>query len=466
VPVLCDRQSFTVPSAAPSDSHRQRRRWWLRDNTECPNEPPMEHRRPRPKSATTGLQNNWYYVVQNWSLRSAKALIIRELAAAEQSEFEALMHLRNVGEEWLAIKSELGERGLNIAAWCAENMPVSRQWLDRHAELFKHWKKFLVARKWSTEVGYVSRRQSGLEFALELMAARDRSELLSKESKLAFGRFPERPGAAGGVGQSCRSGTATRTMLNKATTLYHGDCSEIMTAIPDGTIDVMIVDPPFFLNVPTGPTVIDYYIAKNGMKPRFREAWDQFDDEAEYLRFSNDLFEQTHRIIAATGSVFVFTVHNNLAMIDLAIRRAGLTVLHHILWVKRNPTPMLSTRRLQFSHEAVVWCVKSKSYHFNYDSLRAAAFTGDRFKIAGRQHRDIIETNTSSGESVGHPAQKPVAVYRRLLEIAGRQGGMLLDPCAGSGTAAVAAQEFGMRSILIERDDRYAEMIRRRFRAG
>ncbi len=89
-------------------------------------------------------------------------------------------------------------------------------------------------------------------------------------------------------------------------------------------------------------------------------------------------------------------------------------------------------------------------------------FEGDRFKRAGRQHRDIIEASTSASESVGHPAQKPTSVFDRLLAIAGKRGGMMLDPCAGSGTAAVAAQRFGMKALLIEQDQRYAELIRRR----
>ena len=94
--------------------------------------------------------------MRNWSLRSARALIIRELAAAQQSEMQALRHLRNAGEEWLHVKVELGERGLNIADWCKANMPISRQWLDRHAELYKHWRDFLDARKWAAETGYLS----------------------------------------------------------------------------------------------------------------------------------------------------------------------------------------------------------------------------------------------------------------------------------------------------------------------
>jgi DNA modification methylase len=401
--------------------------------------------------------------MKNWSLRSAKAFVIRELAAAEQSEIQALRHLRNVGEEWINIKTELGERGVNIANWSRENMPVSRQWLDRHADLHKNWRKFLAARKWSTEVGYTSRRQSGLEFALELIAAKERPGLLSKESGLAFGTTSE-PSKDGQIDPSqiiFPTGGAP-IFLNEAATLYHGDCHEVLKRIPAGTIDVVIADPPYFLDVPRDPTVIDHYIKKNGMKPRFRQAWDKFDDADDYQKFSDSLFKELQRIIAPSGSLFVFAVHNNLGLVDLAVRRAGLNVLHHIVWVKRNPVPVLSTRRLQFSHETIIWCVKTPNYAFNYDTLKASSFEGDRFKKVGKQHRDMIEVNTSNAESVGHPAQKPIAVYRRLLEIAGRQGGVLLDPLAGSGTAAIAAAETGMRSILIERDPRYVEIIKRR----
>jgi DNA modification methylase len=708
--------------------------------------------------------------VKNWSLRSAKALVIRELAAAEASEMESLRHLRNAGEEWIAIKAELGERGVNIDDWSKKNMPVTRQWLDRHAELYKNWRKLVAARKWAGEVGYTSRRQSGLDFALELIAAKGRSDLLSKESRLAAettsattidaqtalsrvtfmtgdaltmlkgipdgsidccvtsppwygslrdygdprqvgheptieayiaklvaifrevrrvladrgslwlsigdpyasnsaswgtangihtrqgknmmeGRRPgapngykakdlillsaqvvmalqkdgwwlrneivwykrgirpenvndrytrthekiylltksdrywfaqddvrepivTKPPASGNIGRqgvvrrdlrigdtvrvwaanvlgrnprdvwefatskykgahpatyppelvrrclkaSCppdghvidpfagagttglvalelghratlidlnpayinearqrlastppspvQGASSTPIILTDRVTLHHGDCRDILPTIPDETIDVVIADPPFFLDVPAEENVIDHYIQKNGMKPRFRQQWDKFDDAEDYLDFADRLLENAARIIALTGSVFVFAVHNNLGLIDLAIRNTGLRVLHHLSWAKRNPTPMISTRRLQYSHETIVWCVKTDQYRFNYGALKAATYDGDRFKVAGKQHKDIIETNTSSHESVGHPAQKPVALLSRLLDIAGRRGGVVLDPCAGSGTAAIAASQHGMRSILIERDERYVELIKRRVQSS
>jgi DNA modification methylase len=251
-------------------------------------------------------------------------------------------------------------------------------------------------------------------------------------------------------------------VLTGRVTLYHGDCREILPTIPDEAIDVVIADPPFFLDVPADENVIDHYIQKNGMKPRFRQQWDKFDDAEDYLDFADCLLGNAARIIAPTGSVFVFTVHNNLGLIDLAIRNTGLRVLHHLSWAKRNPTPMISTRRLQYSHETIVWCIKTDQYRFNYNELNAAAYDGDRFKVAGRQHKDIIESSTSAHESVGHPAQKPVALLSRLLDIAGRRGGVMLDPCAGTGTSAVAANGHGMRSILIERDDHYVKLIKRR----
>ena len=703
--------------------------------------------------------------MKKWTLRSAKIYLIRELHAAEQSELQALRHLRNAGQEWINIKQALGDRGENIATWCKTHMPISRQWLDRHAELAKNWRDFLSANKWATEVGYTSRRQSGLEYALELVAAKARSDSPTRASRLAveppaerppgnkttlsrvriltgdaqallctlpersvdvcvtsppyFGAFRdyETPGQIGheptveeyvnklvdafrelrrvlrdegslwinmgdffassatawsgqggihrrqnkplmhgarartsqgykpkdlvlvgpvlamalqkdgrflrneiiwhkkgvrpenvndrftrtheklylltkassylfhqdnvrepvvtkakaaigsrtpelprrllrvgdkirvwtahplgrngrdiwviptasskgqhpavfpaelvrrclmascppaghvidpfagsgttGVAAAELGHTATLIELNPRyvaearsrlraqppqpmsfqvkpmaiganTTLHAGDCREVMRAIPDKAIDLIIADPPFFLNVSSDPSVTDYYVKQNGTRPRLKQRWDQFDSEDEYLGFLEELLEQMKRVLADDGSAFIFAVDQCLSLVDRAIRAAGLIVLHHIVWLKRDPTPMLSIRRLQHGHETIIWCVNSDSYRFNYRELKMAEFNDDRFKQTGEPHRDVIEASTSPGEFIGHPAQKPVSVFDRLLAIAGKRGGVMLDPCAGSGTAGVAARKFGMRALLIEQDQRYVELIRRR----
>jgi DNA modification methylase len=61
-----------------------------------------------------------------------------------------------------------------------------------------------------------------------------------------------------------------------------------------------------------------------------------------------------------------------------------------------------------------------------------------------------------------HPSPKPLQLYERMLDVAGRPGGLLLEPFAGSGPGAIGAIRWGMESISIERDESYCEMIRQR----
>lgn len=51
-----------------------------------------------------------------------------------------------------------------------------------------------------------------------------------------------------------------------------------------------------------------------------------------------------------------------------------------------------------------------------------------------------------------HPAQKPVAVLKRLIEIFTDEGDVVIDPCAGSGTTLRAAYELGRSAYGFEID--------------
>ena len=107
-------------------------------------------------------------------------------------------------------------------------MPISRQWLDRHSELHKNWQKFLDARKWATDVGYVSSRRTGLEYALELILAKDRSTLLSTASRRDSDAEPEL--------DSERSQVEFRT----------GDALTVLKKLPSCSHSVRVTSPPYF----------------------------------------------------------------------------------------------------------------------------------------------------------------------------------------------------------------------------
>jgi site-specific DNA-methyltransferase (adenine-specific) len=77
-----------------------------------------------------------------------------------------------------------------------------------------------------------------------------------------------------------------------------------------------------------------------------------------------------------------------------------------------------------------------------------------------RYPRSIQRFNRERGL---HPTQKPVGLFKYLIETYSLPGDVVLDPCAGSGTTGVAARDAGRRSVLIELDERYCEVIAGRF---
>lgn len=75
-------------------------------------------------------------------------------------------------------------------------------------------------------------------------------------------------------------------------------------------------------------------------------------------------------------------------------------------------------------------------------------------------------TRRDGGEPVPaanhHPTVKPVALMQWLVRLVTPAGRLVLDPFAGSGTTGIAAEREGMDTLLIEREEEYVEIIRRR----
>lgn len=61
-------------------------------------------------------------------------------------------------------------------------------------------------------------------------------------------------------------------------------------------------------------------------------------------------------------------------------------------------------------------------------------------------------------EQTGHPAQKPVAVFQKLLLMTTAAGDLVIDPMSGSGTTGVAALELGRRAILCDVSEEYTQL--------
>ena len=74
--------------------------------------------------------------------------------------------------------------------------------------------------------------------------------------------------------------------------LYNGDCLEIMKDIPDKTIDLALIDPPYNIG---------------------KDKWDKWDTVEEYVGFMGQVFKQCERVLKDNGSFYFF--HNDFLQI-------------------------------------------------------------------------------------------------------------------------------------------------------
>ena len=235
--------------------------------------------------------------------------------------------------------------------------------------------------------------------------------------------------------------------------LLWGDCRAVMRDLPDGVFDLVFADPPYNLS------------RARGMRSAFSshvtptEAWDRFTD-MDFEIFNEQWLTEAWRVLRPGGSLFVSGTYHSIFSVGALVKRLpDCKVVNDVVWFKPNAQPNITCRTLKQSTETLVWAAKGKGWTFNYRDSKAAN--------GGKQMTNLwpIPLTPASEKRHGgkHPAQKPLTLMRRVLEVATRVGDLVLDPFAGTGTTLVACRELGRRGVGIEVDeDGYGTIIRRR----
>jgi site-specific DNA-methyltransferase (adenine-specific) len=406
---------------------------------------------------------------RNFSLAAERAALIRSLKSADGNWFSMCCDFRDAGQHWLNIKAECRERKISAGQWASDNAPLSKRWLDKYAEFAVRWGEFQASWKWSQSLPYAPERRVGLWGCFDLMDAKQRFDTYSQAGTRGHrdgnGMGTEVPNP---LTKRHRAMVGNPIRLTATAVLIHGDVTDMMHEhISDSSVDLAIADVPYFLRGSPEITATDFYIQQNKMKPLFKEEWDQFESIEEYESFCIAWIEETMRCLNDEGSLFIFGTYHNIGLINRICQLKDHVIANEIIWVQRNGRPNVATRRLQVSHHDILWVVKdSKRYRFNYRACKRAHYD-DWLSKRNQQLRDVwdIPANGHENKASRHPSPKPLAVLARILDVAGKPGGLLLDLFSGSGTGAVAAAEWGMRSVSIERESAYVEMIRERVAA-
>ena len=235
--------------------------------------------------------------------------------------------------------------------------------------------------------------------------------------------------------------------------LYQGDCLEILSSIPESSVDLVFADPPYFLS--NGG--ITCHAGK--MVSVHKGDWDKSQGPAANHEFNRAWLAAAQRVLKPNGSIWVSGTAHVIHSVGFAMQQLGFKLLNDISWVKPNPPPNLSCRYFTHATETIIWAAKDKkSRHTFHYKLMKETNGGKQMKSVW-QIRPPEPWEKRHGK---HPTQKPVALVERILQASTNEGDLVLDPFCGGGTTLVAAFRLRRHALGCELSAEFLSLSLRR----
>lgn len=220
--------------------------------------------------------------------------------------------------------------------------------------------------------------------------------------------------------------------------LYQGDCFELLSNIPDYSIDLICTDIPYIISQENHISKMPDRKGRNGLD---FGSWDKEFDVSKLSVLSQKLRKG--------GSLICF--HSFEQYSDLKQALCDLECKDRLIWEKTNPMPRNADRRYVCNAEMFTWYVKpGASWVFHCIS--------DTYD--GCVHK--YPSESGGGFKRYHPCQKPQALLLNIIRRHSNVGDTVFDPFMGSGSIGVAAKTLDRHFIGIELDEKYFEIAKQR----
>ena len=233
--------------------------------------------------------------------------------------------------------------------------------------------------------------------------------------------------------------------------LMLGNCLERMKEIPDGSVDMVLTDPPY------GTTQCK---------------WDS-------IIPLEPMWEQLKRVIKPTGAI-VMTASQPFTSTLIASNPDGLCYLW--VWNKRKPGNIFlaKVQPMKIHEDICVFSIGGKMPRFYpiktlRDKIKRSKNYGTGEAMGGSKEKEektytythknptsIIDISNASQKGKVHPTQKPVALMEYLIKTYTNEGETVLDFTMGSGSTGVACKNLGRKFIGIEMDEAYFNIAKER----
>jgi len=238
-----------------------------------------------------------------------------------------------------------------------------------------------------------------------------------------------------------------------------GDCRQILSGLPENSIDLIFADPPYNLQL-EGELWRPNLTRVDGVD----DDWDQFDDFTHYDQFTCEWLTACRRVLKTTGALWVIGSYHNIYRVGKIMQDLDFWFLNDVIWVKTNPMPNFHGVRYTNAHETLLWAQKEKGakYTFNYHAMKNL---NDDFQMRSDWYLPICKGTERLKDDAGdkaHPTQKPEALLYRVILSSSNPNDVVLDPFFGTGTTGTVARKLHRHFIGVEIDETYAQLARAR----
>lgn len=172
------------------------------------------------------------------------------------------------------------------------------------------------------------------------------------------------------------------------------------------------------------------------------------------------------------ASCYVFYKELGKGVFITAMEKGGLTFKQKLIWVKSQL--VLGGSKYQSIYEPCLFGCKGKSIKFWYAGRKETSVIESvdlmnefELRFAIKELLESIETDIvrekKQVKNDLHPTMKPVKLLARFIRNSSKKGDTVLDLFGGSGTTLIAAEQTGRHCRMLELDERYADVIVKRF---
>lgn len=256
------------------------------------------------------------------------------------------------------------------------------------------------------------------------------------------------------VGQEGADSTAENCTI-------HADCMAVSRVLRAGSVDLLVLDPPYNLNKRFGDTTFSRRSVE------------------DYAGWLGEVLDALLPLLKPSGTVYVCGDWHTSNSIFAAVA-PRLKVRNRITWEREKGRG--AKTNWKNSSEDIWFCTVGDQYTFNVDDVKLRRKVIAPYRAEDGSPKDWSESRDgnfrdthpsnlwsditipfwSMPENTDHPTQKSEKLLSKLVLASSHPGDLVLDPFLGSGTSSVVAKKLGRRYVGIEIEEEYALLAERR----